>query len=48
MRPKIQILKKLFLEILKSQKIHLPKKMTPKSHAKNKSLFLQHPFLAIF
>ena len=26
----------------------MPKKMMPKSQAKNKTLFLQYPFLAIF
>ena len=26
----------------------MPKKMTPKPQAKNKTLFLQYPFLAIF
>ena len=40
MIPKTQILKKRFFEILKSQKICMPTKMTPKSQAKNKTLFL--------
>ena len=26
----------------------MPKKITPKSQAKNKTLFLQYPFLTIF
>ena len=33
---------------LKSGKIGMPKKMMPKSQAKNKTLLLQYPFLTIF
>ena len=33
---------------LKILKFGMPKKITPKSQAKNKTLFLQYPFLTIF
>ena len=32
----------------KSSKIYMPKKMAPKSQAKNKTPFPQYPFLTIF
>ena len=40
MMPKIWFFKKFFYRNLKSSKIRMPKKMTPKSQAKNKTLFL--------
>ena len=47
MIPKIQIKKKVFFEILNLKKICMPKEITPKSQAKNKTLFTQYPFLTI-
>ena len=41
MIPKIQIFKKNIFQNLKSQKIRMPKKMTPKSQVNNKTLFPQ-------
>ena len=38
MIPKIQIKKKIFFKILNLKKIRIPKNMTPKSQAKNKTL----------
>ena len=45
--PKSKFKKKFFFEILKSQKIRMPNKVTLKSQAKYKTLFLLYPFLAI-
>ena len=45
----------IFYETLKPEfkyrnfrNLKMPKKITPKSQAKNKTLFLQYPFLTIF
>ena len=46
--PKSKLFLKSFSRNLKSQKICMPKKMMPKSQAKNKTPFPQYPFLAIF
>ena len=47
--PKIWIKKKIiFFRNLKSWKIGMPEKMTPKSQAKNKTPIPQYPFLTIF
>ena len=40
--------KKTFFQNLKILKFGMPKKITPKSQAKYKTLFLQYPFLTIF
>ena len=40
--------KKKFFQNLKILKFRMPKKMTPKSQAKNKTPFPQYPFLTIF
>ena len=45
---KIWIFKNFFFRNLKIVKFGMPKKTPPKSQAKNKTLFLQYPFLTIF
>ena len=46
--PKSEFEKKIFFEILNPEKFVCLKKITPKSQAKNKTLFPQYLFLTIF